>query len=56
MAFGSVVASQLARWEQAGTRGGGGGKDSEELSREFTLPWREAGPPNRQDDKVDSDQ
>ena len=25
-------------------------------SREFKLPWREAGPPNHDDDKVDSDQ
>ena len=24
--------------------------------REFKLPWREAGPPNYLDDKVDSDQ
>jgi len=24
--------------------------------REFRLPWREAGPPNHHDDKVDSDQ
>ena len=24
--------------------------------REFKLPWREAGPPNHQDDKVDPDQ
>ena len=24
--------------------------------REFKLPWREAGPPNRYDDEVDSDQ
>ena len=24
--------------------------------REFGLPWREAGPPNHHDDKVDSDQ
>ena len=24
--------------------------------KEFTLPWREAGPPNHRDDKVDSDQ
>ena len=24
--------------------------------REFKLPWREAGPPNHLDDKVDSDQ
>ena len=24
--------------------------------REFKLPWREAGPPNHHDDKVDSDQ
>jgi len=24
--------------------------------REFKLPWREAGPPNHRDDKVDSDQ
>jgi len=24
--------------------------------REFNLPWREAGPPNHHDDKVDSDQ
>ena len=24
--------------------------------REFLLPWREAGPPNHDDDKVDSDQ
>jgi len=24
--------------------------------REFNLPWREAGPPNHLDDKVDSDQ
>ena len=24
--------------------------------REFKLPWREAGPPNLHDDKVDSDQ
>ena len=24
--------------------------------REFKLPWREAGPPNNHDDKVDSDQ
>ena len=24
--------------------------------REFELPWREAGPPNHHDDKVDSDQ
>ena len=23
--------------------------------REFKLPWREAGPPNHLDDKVDSD-
>ena len=23
--------------------------------REFKLPWREAGPPNHHDDKVDSD-
>ena len=23
---------------------------------EFKLPWREAGPPNHHDDKVDSDQ
>ena len=26
------------------------------LEREFKLPWREAGPPNHHDDKVDSDQ
>ena len=26
------------------------------LPREFKLPWREAGPPNHHDDKVDSDQ
>ena len=26
------------------------------LTREFKLPWREAGPPYRHDDKVDSDQ
>ena len=25
-------------------------------SREFKLPWREAGPPNHFDDQVDSDQ
>ena len=25
-------------------------------NREFELPWREAGPPNHHDDKVDSDQ
>jgi len=25
-------------------------------NREFKLPWREAGPPNHHDDKVDSDQ
>ena len=25
-------------------------------NREFKLPWREAGPPNYLDDKVDSDQ
>ena len=24
--------------------------------REFKLPWREAGPPDHHDDKVDSDQ
>ena len=24
--------------------------------REFKLPWRETGPPNHHDDKVDSDQ
>ena len=24
--------------------------------RQFKLPWREAGPPNHHDDKVDSDQ
>jgi len=24
--------------------------------RQFKLPWREAGPPNHRDDKVDSDQ
>jgi len=24
--------------------------------REFKLPWREAGPPNHHDDKLDSDQ
>ena len=24
--------------------------------KEFKLPWREAGPPNHDDDKVDSDQ
>ena len=24
--------------------------------REFKLPWREAGPPNHHDDKVDSDE
>ena len=24
--------------------------------KEFKLPWREAGPPNHYDDKVDSDQ
>ena len=24
--------------------------------RDFKLPWREAGPPNHHDDKVDSDQ
>ena len=24
-------------------------------AREFKLPWREAGPPNHHDDKVDSD-
>ena len=24
--------------------------------REFKLPWREAGPPNHHEDKVDSDQ
>ena len=24
--------------------------------REFKLPWREAGPPNHHDDKMDSDQ
>jgi len=26
------------------------------VGREFKLPWREAGPPNHRDDKVDSDQ
>ena len=26
------------------------------LERDFKLPWREAGPPDHQDDKVDSDQ
>jgi len=26
------------------------------LEREFNPPWREAGPPNHHDDKVDSDQ
>jgi len=26
------------------------------LEKEFKLPWREAGPPNHHDDKVDSDQ
>ena len=26
------------------------------LKREFKLPWREAGPPDHLDDKVDSDQ
>ena len=25
-------------------------------NREFKLPWREAGPPNHHDDKVDLDQ
>ena len=31
-----------------------GGNTSEQ--REFKPPWREAGPPNHHDDKVDSDQ
>jgi len=29
---------------------------SDTWKREFKLPWREAGPPNHHDDKVDSDQ
>ena len=29
---------------------------SDGWKREFKLPWREAGPPNHHDDKVDSDQ
>jgi len=32
----------------------GGGKAT--WKREFKPPWREAGPPNHHDDKVDSDQ
>jgi len=33
------------------------GKGNSNLGkREFKLPWREAGPPNHHDDKVDSDQ
>ena len=30
--------------------------DEATWEREFQLPWREAGPPNHLDDKVDSDQ
>jgi len=33
-----------------------GDKASLERKREFKLPWREAGPPNHHDDRVDSDQ
>jgi len=31
------------------------GKCEATWKREFKLPWREGGPPNRCDDKVDSD-
>ena len=30
--------------------------DKATWKKEFKLPWREAGPPNHLDDKVDSDQ
>ena len=33
-----------------------GGRCTAPCKREFKLPWREAGPPNHHDDKVDSDQ
>ena len=33
-----------------------GGRCKATWRREFELPWREAGPPNHHDDKVDSDQ
>ena len=39
--------------------GHGGGKEGRSKAtwkRESKLPWREAGPPNHLDDKVDSDQ
>ena len=34
----------------------GGGRCKATWNMEFKLPWREAGPPNHHDDKVDSDQ
>ena len=34
----------------------GAGRYKATWKREFKLPWREAGPPNHHDDKVDSDQ
>ena len=34
----------------------GRGRCKATWKREFKLPWREAGPPNHLDDKVDSDQ
>jgi len=35
---------------------GGPGACTATWEREFKIPWREAGPPNHYDDKVDSDQ
>ena len=32
------------------------GLGAKDWKREFKLPWREAGPPNHHDDKVDSGQ
>jgi len=37
-------------------RGAQDGTCKATCKREFKLPWREAGPPNHHDDKVDSDQ
>ena len=42
--------------ETSGVMGTTFGRGGGTWKREFKLPWREAGPPNHHDDKVDSDQ
>ena len=49
------AAGELARGKAVGPPATEG-RSKATWKREFKLPWREAGPPNLHDDKMDSDQ